>query len=106
MGSSTNAELPNLDQTYQSGQCSPPPWLLHAKAVQPAFVLGVFALDDGKVFLLQVLGHRARVAIANLAVVKLADGGDFSRGAGKERFVSDVEFIAGELLFLDRKSVV
>ena len=36
---------------------------------------------------------------ADLAVVKLADGGDFSRGAGKERFISDVELIAGELLF-------
>ena len=72
---------------------------LNGKAVQPAFVFGIFALDDGKVFFLQVLGHRASVSNADLAVVKLADGGDFCRGAGKERFISDVEFIAGELLF-------
>ena len=39
--------------------------------MQPAFVLGVLALDDAKVFLLQVLGHRAGMARPDLAVTLL-----------------------------------
>ncbi len=68
---------------------------------QPACVLGIAAADDVEKSILDALGDRAAIPRAEGDAVELADGGDFGRRAGKEGFVSDVNLVAGDALFLD-----
>ena len=62
----------------------------------PALVTRVRPRHSLEERLLQLLGDRSALAIANLAVVDLADRRQLGGRAGQEDFVGDVEVVAGE----------
>src|SRR5215813_13407919 len=65
---------------------------------KPGATLPVLAGEDVEERLLDRLGHRARLAGADLAAVELADRRHFGRRAGEERLVGDVDVVARQAL--------
>src|SRR5262245_41170625 len=61
-------------------------------------MLVVAAFGDGEEGFLEAAGHRASGALADGAVIDLADRGDLGGGAGEEDLVGDVELVAGDRL--------
>ena len=55
-------------------------------------MLGVTSLHAVEVFRLQHLCHRPR-ATADLSAIQFTDRGNFSRGAGEEHFISNIDLV-------------
>src|SRR5450830_2197188 len=77
-------------------------WYFLSDFAEPMGVFGVAAIDDVKVRALDFFGDRAAaadiVALAQFDAVEFANRGDFSRGAGKERFITDINLVTGDPL--------
>ena len=75
--------------------------LLSRNVGEPFFVFVVASVNDVEERGLQLLGHRPRLAPADGPVVHFPDGRDLGGRTGKERFVGNIQFVAGEPLFHD-----
>ena len=69
---------------------------------EPVFELWGFAADDVEEGFLDAIGGVAFGAVADTAVVDLADRGDLGGGAGQEKFIGQVQLVARQRLFLQR----
>src|SRR5690625_435904 len=65
---------------------------------QPFTMLVAAPFDLVEVRFLQPLGDRAALAVADSAVVELADRRDFGGSAGEERFIADIHFVSRDAL--------
>ncbi len=68
---------------------------------QPLGVVGTTPVDVIEVQALQLFGDRTTGAVADVAAIQFADRRHFGGGAGEEGFVGNVDFIAGDALFVN-----
>ena len=73
----------------------------HSNQRQPVGIFIAAALHLIEVHFLQALGDRTASTVADDAAVHFADRRHLGGGAGKKRFVGDIDLVAGDALFPD-----
>ena len=59
-----------------------------------------------EILALQFFGNRSAGAVANAATIQLTNGSHFGRTAGKEGFIGNIDFVAGDAFFPDLQATV
>src|SRR3990170_3555952 len=68
------------------------------KICKPVFVPAILAMNNAEKGILEPLGNRTRLAVANNSIVNLPQRSEFSSSTGQEGLISYVEVIPGKSL--------